>query len=102
MTIKLFKLADVFPKCFKMLDADGTGIHKTVPTNITELTSPSKTRYGIFVKSKRWLNEEMFAELFAIAQGLPGPASTQLTFAIAMIHDGIIPGIWSFFVWRYA
>ncbi|TPX34897.1 hypothetical protein SmJEL517_g02563 [Synchytrium microbalum] len=55
--------------------------------------------YGLFVKNQGWLSEEMFAELFSIAQALPGPASTQLTFAIALIREGVIPGIWSFFVW---
>ncbi|TPX49161.1 hypothetical protein SeMB42_g02717 [Synchytrium endobioticum] len=40
--------------------------------------------HGVFVQNKAWLSEDMFAELYALAQSLPGPASTQLAFAIAV------------------
>ncbi|KAG5183459.1 chromate transporter-domain-containing protein [Tribonema minus] len=48
---------------------------------------------------RRWLSEKMFAELFAIGTALPGPASTQLAYAIALIRSGVIPGIYGFLLW---
>ncbi|KAI8611974.1 hypothetical protein BC830DRAFT_1068193, partial [Chytriomyces sp. MP71] len=54
----------------------------------------------LFVIKKRWLSEEMFAELFAISNALPGPASTQLAFTVALIRGGVVPGILAFLIWR--
>ncbi|KAI8907689.1 hypothetical protein DFJ77DRAFT_524679 [Powellomyces hirtus] len=48
---------------------------------------------------KKWLSEEMFAELLGISSALPGPASTQLAYTVALIRDGLIPAIWAFFIW---
>jgi hypothetical protein len=44
----------------------------------------------------------MFAELLAVSSALPGPASTQLAYTVALIRDGIVPAIWAFCLWRYA
>jgi chromate transporter len=41
-----------------------------------------------FVERRRWLDDERFAQLVAIAQFLPGPASTQLGFAIGLLRAG--------------
>lgn len=41
-----------------------------------------------FVIQKRWLSEDAFAQLFAIGHFLPGPASSQLGFAIGLLHGG--------------
>ena len=53
-----------------------------------------------FVMGSKWINERMFAELFAISTALPGPASTQLAYTIALIRAGVLPGIWGFLLWR--
>ncbi|KAJ3286355.1 hypothetical protein HDU79_006563, partial [Rhizoclosmatium sp. JEL0117] len=53
----------------------------------------------LFVTKKKWLSEEMFTELYAISNALPGPASTQLAFTVALIRGGVIPGILAFIVW---
>jgi chromate transport protein ChrA len=53
-----------------------------------------------FVVQRKWLSETLFVELFAIGSALPGPASTQLAFSVALMRDGIIPAIWSFCLWR--
>ncbi|KAJ3350238.1 hypothetical protein HDU83_009808 [Entophlyctis luteolus] len=54
---------------------------------------------NLFVVKRRWLSEEMFAELYAISNALPGPASTQLAFTVALIRGGVVPGILAFLIW---
>lgn len=41
-----------------------------------------------FVARRKWLSEEAFAELVALCQFLPGPASSQVGFAIGLIRGG--------------
>jgi chromate transporter len=41
-----------------------------------------------FVQQRRWLSEAQFAQLLAVCQFLPGPASSQLGFAIGLLHAG--------------
>ncbi|MBS0361460.1 MAG: chromate efflux transporter [Proteobacteria bacterium] len=41
-----------------------------------------------FVERRGWLNEDAFADLLALAQFLPGPASSQLGMAIGMRRAG--------------
>lgn len=52
-----------------------------------------------FVENLKWISAETFVELFAIAQSLPGPASTQLLFSIVLITQGWIPAIICFILW---
>lgn len=54
-----------------------------------------------FVKKRGWISDTIFSELFAICQALPGPASTQMAFAIALCRQGIIAALIAFFFWRY-
>ncbi len=44
-----------------------------------------------FVARRRWLDEPEFADLIALCQFLPGPASSQLGFAIGLMRAGF-PG----------
>lgn len=44
-----------------------------------------------FVERRKWLSEEDFADLVALCQFLPGPASSQLAFALGMRRGGL-PG----------
>ncbi|KAI9330821.1 chromate transporter-domain-containing protein [Obelidium mucronatum] len=53
----------------------------------------------LFVVKRGWLSEEMFTELFAISNAMPGPASTQLAFTVALIRGGVVPGILAFLIW---
>ncbi|KAG5185200.1 chromate transporter-domain-containing protein [Tribonema minus] len=55
--------------------------------------------YDRFVVQRGWLSEKMFAELFAISTALPGPASTQLAYTVALIRDGVLPALWAFLIW---
>ncbi|HUD41053.1 MAG TPA: chromate efflux transporter [Dokdonella sp.] len=41
-----------------------------------------------FVLRRRWLDEARFAQLLAVCQFLPGPASSQLGFAIGLFRGG--------------
>ncbi|KAJ3115968.1 hypothetical protein HK100_001191 [Physocladia obscura] len=53
----------------------------------------------LFVAKKQWLSDEMFTELYAISNALPGPASTQLAFTVALIRGGAIAGVLAFLIW---
>ena len=46
-----------------------------------------------FVEHRRWLDERAFADLVALAQFLPGPASSQTGFAIGVIRGGYLGGL---------
>ena len=43
----------------------------------------------VFVEQRQWLSDEDFARQLALCQFLPGPASSQLGFAIALQRGGI-------------
>lgn len=45
-----------------------------------------------FVVRRRWLDDHAFSELVALCQFLPGPASSQVGFAIGLIRGGGIAG----------
>ncbi len=49
------------------------------------------TFHYVFVKQRGWLSEKQFADLLALCQILPGPASSQLGYAIGL-HKGRLPG----------
>lgn len=41
-----------------------------------------------FVMRRRWLEEAQFAEMIALAQTLPGPASSQVGFTVGLVKGG--------------
>lgn len=41
-----------------------------------------------FVKKRRWLSEDQFAQLLVLCQFLPGPASSQMGFSLGMMRAG--------------
>ena len=49
-----------------------------------------------FVENKRWLSDEDFTQLLTVSQTLPGPASSQLGFAIGLYRGGILGAINAF------
>ncbi len=49
-----------------------------------------------FVERRRWLDEHEFAGVLALCQFLPGPASSQLGFAIGLIRAGWLGAIAAF------
>jgi chromate transporter len=46
-----------------------------------------------FVVRRRWLDEPAFADLVALCQFLPGPASSQVGFSIGLIRGGYLGGL---------
>jgi chromate transporter len=46
-----------------------------------------------FVERRRWCGEESFAEIVALAQSLPGPASSQVGFALGLLRAGWMGGL---------
>src|SRR5690242_1221311 len=49
-----------------------------------------------FVERRKWLGDEAFADLVALCQFLPGPASSQVGFAIGLHRAGLLGGIAAF------
>ncbi|WP_431190024.1 chromate efflux transporter [Desulfurivibrio dismutans] len=45
------------------------------------------------VKRRRWLTEERYADLVALCQFLPGPASSQVGYAIGLMRGGNLGGL---------
>lgn len=48
-----------------------------------------------YVQKRKWLDERSYADLIALCQFLPGPASSQVGMAIGMLRGGILGGIMS-------
>ena len=46
-----------------------------------------------FVEKRRWLSDDAYADLIALCQFLPGPASSQVVFAIGMLRGGLVGGV---------
>lgn len=49
-----------------------------------------------FVAKRRWLSDAQYADLLALCQFLPGPASSQVGFAIGVQRGGLLGGIAAF------
>ena len=45
-----------------------------------------------FVLRRKWLDEQAFADLVALCQFLPGPASSQVGFALGLSRGGFLGG----------
>lgn len=52
-----------------------------------------------FVQQLKWIDEEIYQELFAVSQALPGPASTKLLYCINLVHGGFTSAILVIFLW---
>ena len=49
-----------------------------------------------FVTRRKWLDEEAYADLVALAQFLPGPASSQVGFSLGLLRAGYLGGLLAF------
>ncbi|WP_066051639.1 chromate efflux transporter [Robertmurraya korlensis] len=49
-----------------------------------------------YVQRRKWLDEKTYADLVALCQFLPGPASSQVGIGIGVIRAGLLGGIVSF------
>lgn len=55
----------------------------------------------VFVETRRWISLETFNEILSIAQCLPGPTTTQISFAIGAVKKGIPGGLASGFLFQF-
>ncbi|MGP4062786.1 chromate efflux transporter [Halobacillus sp. H74] len=46
-----------------------------------------------YIDRKKWLDDKMYADIIALCQFLPGPASSQVGIAIGMLRGGLLGGI---------
>lgn len=49
-----------------------------------------------YVRKRQWMDEKSYADLVALCQFLPGPASSQVGIGIGVVRAGILGGIVSF------
>jgi chromate transporter len=49
-----------------------------------------------FIEQRKWVNEAQFAQLLALCQFLPGPASSQMGFSLGLLRAGWLGGIAAF------
>ncbi|KAM5355190.1 hypothetical protein ACJ41O_001836 [Fusarium nematophilum] len=58
-----------------------------------------KIFYDKFAVRLRWVDEQVYQELFSVCQALSGPASTKMHYCINLIHDGFLSALLGFFIW---
>ena len=49
-----------------------------------------------FIEQRQWVTEAQFAQLLALCQFLPGPASSQMGFSLGLLRAGWLGGIAAF------
>ncbi|KAH8432400.1 putative chromate ion transporter [Aspergillus melleus] len=77
-------------------------IHHTWYLGFTSFGGPPvhfQIFHARFVEKEKWVDDQTYQELFAICQGLPGPASTKMLFCLALLHAGFVPALLVFFLW---
>jgi chromate transporter len=52
--------------------------------------------YEEYVQKRKWIDEKSYADLVALCQFLPGPASSQVGIGIGVMRGGIIGGLLAF------
>lgn len=81
----------------------GPPVHFTILhrrfVQVSSLTAASDEGNKTTIGADAWLDEQTFQELFAVAQSLPGPASTKMLFSIALIHAGVPAAFLAFALW---
>lgn len=45
------------------------------------------------MEKHRWISSTVFLELLALSQCLPGPTSTQVSFALGVVQKGVSGGL---------
>lgn len=49
-----------------------------------------------YIRRRKWMDEKSYADLVALCQFLPGPASSQVGIGIGVMRAGVLGGIFSF------
>ncbi|KAK3499425.1 chromate transporter-domain-containing protein [Neurospora hispaniola] len=52
-----------------------------------------------FVQKTKWIDEQVYQELFSVSQALSGPGSTKMLYCINLIQDGFLAAVFSFLLW---
>ena len=55
----------------------------------------------VFVDGKKWISSTIFAELLSLGQCMPGPTSTQVSFALGVTQRGVLGGLLSGGLFQY-
>jgi chromate transporter len=55
----------------------------------------------VFVDGKKWISQTIFAELLSLGQCMPGPTSTQVSFALGVTQRGVLGGLLSGGLFQY-
>ncbi|QPC47423.1 chromate efflux transporter [Mangrovibacillus cuniculi] len=50
-----------------------------------------------YIEKRNWMDEKAYADIIALCQFLPGPASSQVGIAIGMVRGGLLGGFLSWF-----
>lgn len=50
-----------------------------------------------YIDKRKWLDDKTYADIIALCQFLPGPASSQVGIAIGMLRGGLLGGVISWF-----
>ncbi|RFU81308.1 chromate transporter [Trichoderma arundinaceum] len=58
-----------------------------------------KILYDKFVTKLKWIDDQLYQELFGVSQALCGPASTKMLYCINLIHDGLFGALIGFLIW---
>jgi chromate transport protein ChrA len=48
----------------------------------------------------KWLDEQIYQEIFSLSQAVAGPASTKMQYCINLLHDGFLAAVLAFLMWR--
>lgn len=50
-----------------------------------------------YINRRKWLDDKTYADIIALCQFLPGPASSQVGISIGMLRGGLLGGLVSWF-----
>ncbi|KAH8662475.1 chromate transporter-domain-containing protein [Xylariales sp. PMI_506] len=58
-----------------------------------------KIFYEKYIIKLKWIEEQIYQELFSITQAISCPASTKILYCINLIHGGTLSAVTSFLIW---
>lgn len=64
-------------------------------------TDKRDTLLQTFIQKHKWMSASVFLELFSLSSCLPGPTSTQVSFALGAVKKGIPGGLLGGILFQY-
>ncbi|KAI0379347.1 chromate transporter-domain-containing protein [Hypomontagnella monticulosa] len=86
---------DVNPQAFEIFKANWH-------LGLTSFGGPPvhfKILHDRFVIKLRWVDEQVYQELFSVSQAVTGPASTKMLYCINLLHNGLAGALLGFLLW---